>query len=455
MTLIADLTGLTSSGASGTRWVALDANGAVYIEELADQRSLDVASVTWNGTIFTGSPTHLAHVLFDGDSWAEVRERAVTPDIATFAAYTFRRGAERIRALELFLSGHSTGAEGEAIAGPLVGLPGTEANPSIILADGSSTWDTDTGWYRYGAGQWGFSGGGSLRFRLSSTGMLWSLLGSAANPAIRATSAGVYFPSAQEIALAAETQLVIRCKAPTSLPQALFPYGTVAAPGIGFDQDEDTGLYAPAVGELAVTLAGTKRFHLAADQARFRDGAVGAPALAFDADLDTGFYRPGDNRLAAATAGVPRLELDAAGNLDLPTNMGAIVRRASAQTSLASGSSHQISWDTEDRDIGGWIAVTSTDLTVPSDGDGLYAITLEVVWDNAATPAGLRECWIEAAGSNYCPHVYDAWADRDHELHSCTIVSLSASDVVRGIVRQSQGSALDLLEARLAIQKIA
>lgn len=456
VTLIADMTGVTSSGGAGTRWVAIDVNGAVYIESSAAQRALDIASVTWDGAIFTGTPTHLADVFFDGDSWAEVRDRAVTPDVATLGAYTFRRGANRIRALEFLLAGQDTGPEGEAIAGPVALLPGAVGTPAMILGDGSTTFDTTTGWYRASANQWGFAGQGNLVLTLRPSGLVFHILGDATSPRLRHTSgAGIYFPANNELGIACESDLVMRFKSATNQPQALIMDGVVGAPSLALDQDEDTGFYSPAVAELALAIAGVKRFHWAAGYLRIPDGVVGAPALAFESDTDTGMYTPGVGRLGLATAGVLRAELDAEGNLDLPTNMGAIVRRAATQGAIVTATPTNISWDTEDRDIGGWITVTATDLVVPAGGDGLYAVTLEVEWDNAAAPAGYREIWIEAAGTAYGNQSYDYWVNRDFPHATSSMVELSATDVVRGVVEHTQGVNSAIVGARLAIQKIA
>lgn len=456
VTLIADMTGVTSSGGAGTRWVAIDANGAVYIETAASGRALDIASVYWNGSQFVAPVTHLAEVFFDGDSWAEIRDRAVTPGIASLAAYTFRRGAERIRAMELFLSGHNTGAEGEAIAGPLVILPGTEGNPALILGNGTSTFDTTSGWYRPGADVWGYSGAGSLLLSLMATGLVFAQLGDAAGPILRHTGgAGLYFlNSGVEVGIACGADAVVRFKSASNNPQALIADGVVGAPSLALDTDEDSGWYSPAAAEWALALAGAKAFHFTAGALRIPDGAVGVPALTFESDLDTGIYSPGVGRLAVANAGAKSGEFDAAGNLDLPTNTGAIVRRTSSQT-IAVATPTPISWDTEDRDVGGLITVTSTDLTIPSDGDGLYIMALEVEWAGTVTNTAFKEIWIKAAGTAYGIQRYDTYYNAVHRHTTVAVVPLSASDVVQGCVEHGEAATRDINSARFAIQKIA
>jgi hypothetical protein len=63
---------------------------------------------------------------------------------------------------------------------------------------------------------------------------------------------------------------------------------------------------------------------------------------------------------------------------DILVRRGVRVRRAAVQ-SIASGSPTAISWDTEDEDLGGFITVTSTTVTIPTGLGGIYAITFRAV----------------------------------------------------------------------------
>jgi hypothetical protein len=62
---------------------------------------------------------------------------------------------------------------------------------------------------------------------------------------------------------------------------------------------------------------------------------------------------------------------------DILVRTGCRLRRAASQ-SINSGSSTAISWDTEDEDTDGYIAVTGTTVTIPTGLGGLYAITAHV-----------------------------------------------------------------------------
>ena len=457
--LISDVTGIAGFGGAATLYLAVDVNGAPSIHDLAAQKALDIASVTWNGSAFTGSVTHLADVFFDGDSWAWLRDRAVTPNAATFGAYTFREGANRIRAIELKLAGQATGEEGESNAGPIVFLPGTAAAPSIVFGDGSTTIDSDSGWYRPSSGHWGFSSGGVLRYTLTDNGILFGYLGTASIPALRTANAGAYWPASAEFAIAAAGDLAMRWKSDTNRPQALIANGVVGYPSLALDQDENSGWYSPAAAESALALAGVKRFLFADGYLRIPDGVVGAPAIAFESDPDTGFYTPGVGRLATANAGVKSLELDAVGNLDLPTNSRVRGIRT-ATLSVSDNTTTIVSFTAADEfDVGSWHdhaggSPGDQEFTVPAGGDGTYLLIAEFEWDDPApVTTFLLEITLNAASiaKNICS-CDTAWG----EDMACTKI-LSAGDVVRFQVFQDNApnSALDLLAARMSIVKLA
>lgn len=61
-----------------------------------------------------------------------------------------------------------------------------------------------------------------------------------------------------------------------------------------------------------------------------------------------------------------------------PPRRGCRLRRAANQ-SINSGAPTAISWDTEDQDTDGFIAVTATTVTVPTGLDGVYTITLQAI----------------------------------------------------------------------------
>ena len=82
----------------------------------------------------------------------------------------------------------------------------------------------------------------------------------------------------------------------------------------------------------------------------------------------------------------------AAGDLlrasDAPTYPGCRLRRAANQA-ITTGTLTSISWDTEDDDPNGFIAATSTTVTIPTGLGGLYAITCNPVSGAALTGRSL------------------------------------------------------------------
>ncbi len=334
------LTGLTSSGGSGTRWVAIDANGVVSIQDLAAQKALDIASVTWNGTIFTGTPTHLADVFFDGDSWAELRDRTAAG--TSFPAVTFRRVSERFEALEQSLSAAVGGAA-------LIALPpGVVGDPGLVFSDGAGAADTTTGWFRPAANVWAYAVAGVEMLRLNSAGIEIVPLGSAATPVIRIGAAA------------------------------------------------DDGFYSPGVAQLSVALAGAQAFAFAAGYGRGGLGVVGAPAFSFLARTDTGLYSPAAGVVALSGGGELAIKAGsiAAGGVALPNILRCKATNAGgAPQNLTDATWEAIELDqSEAFDVGGWhdLGTNPSRFTCPTNGDGLYMVVAHAHFSDPGTPTNNR-----------------------------------------------------------------
>jgi hypothetical protein len=101
----------------------------------------------------------------------------------------------------------------------------------------------------------------------------------------------------------------------------------------------------------------------------------------------------GQNLALAVEAKVQSLEGRIA-SLELLTplevRMGCTLRRVANQT-LPDLATTTISWDTEDSDPFGMIAVPATTITIPTGGGGIWAITLQVVQAAAATGRSFAE----------------------------------------------------------------
>lgn len=89
--------------------------------------------------------------------------------------------------------------------------------------------------------------------------------------------------------------------------------GTVAAPGVAFAGDTDTGLFQLGADTAAIATGGGLRLSVANAAVtlgvplRIAPGSAAAPGLAVDGDADTGLYRPAADALAVATGGAVRL----------------------------------------------------------------------------------------------------------------------------------------------------
>lgn len=183
--------------------------------------------------------------------------------------------------------------------GMLAPLPldnGTAALPSLTF-----TSDPNTGVYRVGADDLGFSTGGTLRFDISTTALTSTLpllapSGAVGTPSLSFsadTDLGWYRVGANLMGLGA-TQLQV-------------PDGAVGTPIYGFTSDTDTGIYrvgADSIGIAAGGILGLDVFvTTGTTQAGVGDGTVAKPSLCFNSDTNTGIYRAGADILGIVVGG--------------------------------------------------------------------------------------------------------------------------------------------------------
>lgn len=193
-------------------------------------------------------------------------------------------------------------------------VDGTAALPVVSFDS-----DLNTGLYRIGADNIGVSTGGTLRFDISTTVVTSTLpwrgpSGSATAPALSYsadTNTGMYRIGADDLGFT--TGGTLRFDISTTAFTGTLPWqgqdGTAAAPAFSFSADTDTGLYRIGANNLGVATGGTLRWDV--NTARVAstlpwygpDGSNGTPTYTFTSESTLGFYR--------ASAGIMGL----AGNL--------------------------------------------------------------------------------------------------------------------------------------------
>ena len=131
----------TGSGGAATLYIAIDLNGAVYLELSANQRAMDLWSAAWSGTAFSGTPVRQNQVFFDGDEYEAMRARpaAGTTPVA-LAARRYETFHSRMEAVERLLAGFTTDNLANALGVISIQNNGTQSLPSIAVNG-----DVDTG----------------------------------------------------------------------------------------------------------------------------------------------------------------------------------------------------------------------------------------------------------------------------------------------------------------------
>lgn len=103
--------------------------------------------------------------------------------------------------------------------------------------------------------------------------------------------------------------------------QSQFVDGGVGAPAVSFLLDPDTGLYRAGANDIVFTVGGVPaaQFLLSGGigQTSVADGTIAIPGLAFNNDLDTGLYRAGANAFVAVSGGVAVATFNSGANATL------------------------------------------------------------------------------------------------------------------------------------------
>lgn len=84
-------------------------------------------------------------------------------------------------------------------------------------------------------------------------------------------------------------------------------HNTAASPSLSFLSDLDTGIFRPAADQLSISCGGATAAIFDSNAVRFVDGSSATPSLSFQNDSDTGIFRPGTDQLSISTGGTQRL----------------------------------------------------------------------------------------------------------------------------------------------------
>lgn len=222
---------------------------------------------------------------------------------------------------------------------------GSGALPSYAFQN-----DTDTGLFRPGANQIGFSVAGTEYLRLdSASGLdlttnsaLLMSAGSVTNPVLRNrsnTDSGFYWPSSTSVAVTIDgVQLVL------------------------FDHTNSV--------DFGIRLQG--------GNIATPDGTVSVPVYSFNNDPDCGLYRIGTNNIALATNGTKALEITSAQQVAKPLQAAFSAYVTTAALTSGDGTQRIAEFDTEDFDIGGNFDTSTRTFTAPVTGKYYLEAMLDI-----------------------------------------------------------------------------
>ena len=412
---------LTGSGTSGTRYIALRADGSITLETATAQGVMDLYSVTWTGSVFTpGTLVRLEEILPAGHDFQNLRvqEDYGQSTDAAIPPYTYDRITDRISDIVRLLGGSSTSADaGQAALGPIA-FAGSVSLPGLITGDGS-THDGSTGFYRPAADRIGVS--------------------------VLATQAGEW---AESVA---------------NQPQYLARAGTdLTAPPIAWVNDSNTGLgwvsadvfRAVANGLEVMRWSGASGIEQASFVGDPNSGA--SPGLSIIGDPNTGWLSTVADQLETMVGGTVAQQINPQAQRSSATQGRAAATRSSQNVSSGTLLTNISLSTAEEFDQGAYHdLVTNPDrMTVPTGFDGLHQVTAYAVFDesSSATPnVGDRALAITVNGTTVAQIRVPAAGANDSELSVCFSGELAATDVVRMAVAQDSGNAMDVISSRLSI----
>ena len=177
--------------------------------------------------------------------------------------------------------------------------------------------DPDTGIYRIGVNNFGFTVGGGLVMGIETTNIdvdvpIYAVDGAVGAPSYSFdadTNTGMYRVGNDQLGISAQGAQVAGFYNDVTANQILSTAGSDANPSYSFLLDRDTGMYNEGANSIGFAANGALQFRvrntdILSNQVHyFLDGAVGAPSIAFANDTNTGFYRIGANNIGIALGG--------------------------------------------------------------------------------------------------------------------------------------------------------
>jgi hypothetical protein len=265
---------------------------------------------------------------------------------------------------------------------------GSAATPSITFLG-----DLDTGIFRSNTNELSISAGGTSRIAIAEsevrTGVPFRALnGTVTAPAYsfaNSTGTGLWTTSNE---LRASANGILSLQVATN--SVRFNDGTAALPSLSFISDTDTGLYRASANNIAISAGGSTKLqisssgiYLTGDEVYISDGSVTAPHIAFNSDQDTGLYRPTTNQLGIAAGGATAAVFNSSGlilpitNSLLATNaLGQIIATSSSGSIL--GTSGFVPKFTSSSVIGNSTIANGENITTIGFTDAVFRLTSDI-----------------------------------------------------------------------------
>lgn len=125
------------------------------------------------------------------------------------------------------------------------------------------------------------------------------------------------------------------------------PTGTAPLPALTFG-DPDSGIFAPAVDQIAVSAGGTARLTISTSSilcgvnVHSTNGTAALPSFTFSTDTNTGMYRVGADQIGLSAGGTNRLTIS---TTLITAALPLVIPTATPASATAAGAVGQIAWD--------------------------------------------------------------------------------------------------------------